>query len=374
MLACYIAVTVALVALIQSLIYRRRGLKKLTYSRSYYPNRVFEGETVTMTERISNAKLLPMPWVRVESILSPNLRYVAPHKGGEENTKEEKNTVYGEHNAIFSIAPYSSVVRRYTMLCEKRGYYALRAVNITCQEIFGIGNTTSREEAINAVVTVYPRIADMRELSDLSRSLMGDVVVRRWIAEDPFMLRGIREYTPDDPMSKINWKASARTGDFMVNENDYTADIRLLVLFNVQADRFFQTDVDPECIEEGISQAAGLLQYAAEHGIAASFRSNSIDSPLGENRVDFGTGGGHLSEVFTQLACVSRTAKNDFSNFLEEVSAESPSDLGILVMTAYLNDAIESAIEDLRAQGNLVEVALLPRTPGTYGSEQEDAS
>jgi len=371
MLACYIAVTVALVALIQSLIYRRRGLKKLSYSRSYYPERVFEGETVTMTERISNAKFLPMPWVRVESILSPNLRYVAPHK---ENDQEEKNTVYGEHNAIFSIAPYSSVVRRYTMLCEKRGYYALRAVNITCQEIFGIGNTTSREEDIHAAVTVYPRIADMRELSDLSRSLMGDVVVRRWIAEDPFMLRGTREYTPDDPMSRINWKASARTGSFMVNENDYTADIRLLVLFNVQADRFFQTDVDPDCIEEGISQAAGLLQYAAEHGISASFRSNSVDSPLGENRVDFGTGGGHLSEVFTQLACITRLAKNDFSHFLEGISAESPSDLGILIMTAYLNENIEAAIEDLRAQGNLVEVALLPRTPGTYGANEEEAS
>ncbi|MBQ2748249.1 MAG: DUF58 domain-containing protein [Clostridia bacterium] len=362
MVAAYIALTVALVAILQAFAYRFWGAKKLTYTRRYTPETCFEGETVVMTETISNAKLLPMPLVRVESMLAPELKYIASRPG----ERGKKEVVYGEHNSVFSIAPYSTVTRRYNMLCEKRGYYALRAVNITCQEILGVREAQTAEADINAVVTVYPRIADFYELADLSKNLMGDVVVRRWIAEDPFMLRGVREYTTSDPQSKINWKASARTGSFMVNENDYTADIKLRVLLNVQADRYYQTDVDPECIERGVSQAAGILQYALEHGISSSFASNSVDSPLGINETGFGTGKGHLGEVFTQLACLKRQSKMEFRHFLEGEAASGINDCGILIMTAYLDEGMEEAIEALRMKGNLVELCLLNRTSGTY--------
>ena len=89
MIAGVLALTAAILVVGQMLLYRFCGYKKITYSREYTPNTVFEGENVTMTERISNAKLLPMPWLRVESMLSPHLRYVAPGKAKGE--KKEKN-------------------------------------------------------------------------------------------------------------------------------------------------------------------------------------------------------------------------------------------------------------------------------------------
>ncbi|MCQ2446081.1 MAG: DUF58 domain-containing protein [Clostridia bacterium] len=370
MIAGVLALTAAILVVGQMLLYRFCGYKKITYSREYTPNTVFEGENVTMTERISNAKLLPMPWLRVESMLSPHLRYVAPGKAKGE--KKEKNVVYGEHNSVFSVGAYQTVTRRYQMLCEKRGYYALRAVNITCQDIFGIGEPHTAEAEINAVVTVYPRIADPEELGDLSKNLMGDVVVRRWIAEDPFMIRGTREYTTSDPQSKINWKASARTGELMVNENDYTADIKLMVYFNVQADQYFQSDVDPDAIEAGVSRIAYILQFAAEHGISAAFASNSVDSPLGENRTRFGSGKGHLGEEFTQLACLSRQAKVDFARFLGYESESGLSDCGILIVSTYIDERIEEQMEVLRQNGNVVAAYLLPRTPGTYTTDKTE--
>ena len=364
----FISLTVAILVILEAVIYRFFGRKKITYSREYEPQTAFEGEKIVMTEKIANAKLLPMPWVRVESMLSPHLHYLAYEKDGETGKKKQ---VYGEHNSVFSIGPYSTVIRKYTMLCEKRGYYALRAVNLTCQDIFGIGEPQSAEAEINAAVTVYPRIADFTELGDISKSMMGDVVVRRWIAEDPFMIRGTRDYTTSDPQSKINWKASARTGSFVVNENDPTADIKLYILFNVQADRWFRTDVDPDCIEAGVSKAAALLQFAAEHGITAAFASNSVDSPLVENRTGFGNGSGHLGELFRQLACLSRESKVNFGRFLTEETGRGLTDCGILVMTAFWDDEIAEGVENLRQEGNLVEVMMLDRTPGTFASEKE---
>ncbi|MBR5742683.1 MAG: hypothetical protein IKX85_02690, partial [Clostridia bacterium] len=166
-------------------------------------------------------------------------------------------------------------------------------------------------------------------------------------------------------------KASARTGSFVVNENDATADIKLLILFNVQADRWFRTDVDPDCIEAGVSKAAALLQFAAEHGVTAAFASNSVDSPLGENRTGFGNGSGHLGEIFTQLACLSRESRVSFGRFLSEESGNGLTDCGILVMTAFWDDEVAEGVEKLRQDGNLVEIMMMERTPGTFGSEKE---
>ena len=50
--------------------------------------------------------------------------------------------------------------------------------------------------------------------------MIGSITSRQFLYEDPFEFRGIRDYTITDPMNKINWKASARSGNLMVNLHD----------------------------------------------------------------------------------------------------------------------------------------------------------
>lgn len=38
---------------------------------------------------------------------------------------------------------------------------------------------------------------------------------RRGMVEDPFAFAGMREYDGTDPMNRINWKASARSGNLI---------------------------------------------------------------------------------------------------------------------------------------------------------------
>ena len=47
--------------------------------------------------------------------------------------------------------------------------------------------------------------------------MLGEQESRRKYLEDPFAFASIRDYTMQDPMKNINWKASAKTGDLMVN-------------------------------------------------------------------------------------------------------------------------------------------------------------
>ena len=53
-----------------------------------------------------------------------------------------------------------------------------------------------------------------------SRKWQGDVLVKRWIMPDPFLVGGLREYRAGDPMRSVHWGASARTGRMQVKTYD----------------------------------------------------------------------------------------------------------------------------------------------------------
>ena len=60
--------------------------------------------------------------------------------------------------------------------------------------------------------------------------LFEETLLNKFIFEDPFEFKGIRNYTTSDPMKKINWSASAKTGELMVN-NYYDTTSRHVTIF-----------------------------------------------------------------------------------------------------------------------------------------------
>jgi hypothetical protein len=75
MTAVWIIIIVGFLVLLQAVYYGRRGLKNVSYTRRFSKARVFAGEKVELVEVLANNKLLPVPWVRVESRISSSLRF-----------------------------------------------------------------------------------------------------------------------------------------------------------------------------------------------------------------------------------------------------------------------------------------------------------
>lgn len=65
----FIFITVALLFLL-AVIYERNGLKALSYTRYFSTKVAYEGDNLEMIEEIVNAKLLPLPWLRLESSIA----------------------------------------------------------------------------------------------------------------------------------------------------------------------------------------------------------------------------------------------------------------------------------------------------------------
>ena len=94
------------------------------------------------------------------------------------------------------------------------------------------------------------------------------------------MFRGIREYTPEDPMNRINWKASARNGSLMVNQHNSAVSGNVCILLDVEDETVWKYE---EIHEEGIRLAAAVAESFLSRGIEVGLITRSFfpDSPAG---------------------------------------------------------------------------------------------
>jgi len=59
---------------------------------------------------------------------------------------------------------------------------------------------------------VYPRIIPLTGYDLTSRRPIGDVLLMHRLFEDPTRISGVRPYELGDPLNRVHWRATARTG------------------------------------------------------------------------------------------------------------------------------------------------------------------
>jgi hypothetical protein len=348
-----------LILLIQTFIFRRWGLAHIQYARFFNQHAVFEGEEIEMVEQISNKKLLPIPWLRLEAKISANLQF---EKQFELDINNEQF-----HRSLFSLMPYQKITRRHKATAAKRGHYSLDSVAITSGDPFGFGEAHQTVN-VSAEILVYPMLIPMENIPLPSHSWQGDMIVRRWIVEDPFVTAGVREYSYGDSMSTVNWKATARTGTMQVSKRDYTADHHLMIYLNFDLTEDIWMPIrDEALIERGISYAASIAQYAISQGIGTGFGCNSyLDRPdkklvrIKESvRINPQNSKSHLTYLFETMAKLKMDRSMNFNHFFEEDVNRNRNNTDILLITSFVSEKMQQHIRQLENQGNAVEILWL---------------
>ena len=364
-----------LIALAQAWFFRTFGLKNISYRRWFQPDTATQGDTVTMYEEIRNVKLLPIPWVKIEAATNAGLVY-GKTASKQVQSKKEKSF----HRSIFSLPPYTTITREHTIYCAHRGYYWVKSVAITTGDVLGLGSGSSKEVPTDTLLVVYPKLCDISEVFSLRNSFQGDMIVRRWIVDDPFMIRGVREYAATDPQNRINWKATAKTGALQVHQFDYTSDIRLMVFLNVDThENQWTITSDVPCAERAISIAATICQYAIDNGLEVGLASNgSYSESEGESEDVWcqpAGGNDQLETILRTLARLSLWRKYSFPTMIEHRLAEGLSGRDILIISAYVDDNMRTGIQKLREAGNHVEIIPVEHSDPDLlrKAQQEDA-
>lgn len=326
------------------------GLKKVSLERSFDTIHAACGQEIHLIEKISNNKIMPVPCLKVESRVDKNLQF------GRLKDLNILQDMY--HVSLFCLMPYTRITRIHSVKCCKRGYYHLSSASLTARSITG-SISSALDVKTDAYVYVFPQILKFQDLMLPSHSWQGDMVVRRWILEDPFIRAGVREYTTSDPMKSINWKASARSGVLQVNLYEPTACHKLMILLNVDTspDQWTVTN-EPERVEYGISVAATIFEYAFKNSIESGFASNGFlkDSHKEYIHLSPASGDERKAEI---MECLARIVINRSITFISLIDREldrKPCNMDYLLITAVMDEETEDRISRLKTMGNAVEI------------------
>lgn len=331
----------------------RFGLKGLECSRRFSRAAVFAGEDGELVEVVRNDRPMLVPWLRMESSISPYIRL-----GRQENLNVSEARHY---TSLFTLMPYQQVRRRHQVKFLHRGEYDLGNATLTVGDVLGLFQA-NREQSMHVPVLVFPRLLEDDELPQPLSLLLGEINARRQLLMDPFLVRGIRDYHPGDSVRDIHWPASARMGETQVRQFDYTTHTKLMVILNVQRtdDQWGSTlmEYEEEEIEYGISVAATLCVRALRSGLTAGFAANM---PVGEEKDSTvllpGGDPAREEELLTTFARLSVLRTVSFPYFLKTLT--SVTDMDVVILSCYDSEEIQLGMESLRRRNNRVALHLL---------------
>ena len=211
--------------------------RKLTVTRTLSPSEPTTGDDLVITFRVTNDSQIP------------GLQVTLPNATGDLGSRDE--TI-----EFASLGSLQQRAARSAPQPARRGVHHLPALWAQAEDPLGLAHARRRlGEPLD--VTVYPKLSDLR-----SCALFADLGTRRGLGRRGVVrgaseFRGIRPHNPGEPLSRIDWKATAKTGSLMLREMDDPASGDLTVLLDATASQVVGDE--PQTNFELAVQAAGSV-------------------------------------------------------------------------------------------------------------------
>jgi uncharacterized protein (DUF58 family) len=244
------------------LYYRRNWSENLVVKLWFETDREYAGNETKLYEVIENRKSMPIPVLEVGF-----------HTRKEMDFTDTENTNVSDYiykRDVFSVLGKQKITREIPVKCTKRGRYQLSDADITSYNLLYKRHYSQSIET-QAQIYVYPKNTDVSDVMTLCERMLGNLQCAKRLYEDPFSFRTIRNYTTDDPMKTINWKASAKTGSLMVNTFDSVQSQKAMIFLDVEDGGILKQE---DLVEESISIAATIIRKLSRQSTEVGFIYN----------------------------------------------------------------------------------------------------
>jgi uncharacterized protein (DUF58 family) len=237
-------------------------------------------------------------------------------------------------------------------------------------------------------VLVPPKVLPLQGYNLASRRPIGEIRVMHRLFEDPTRLASIRPYQAGDPLNRIHWRATARTGEIhcRVYENSRVAGATFLLDFH---DRSYSGSGASPSAELAIVTVASLAHAVFLLGQQIGFASNGRDAADRIREEGWGAGfatrtdahrraaetpantrlrpvivktrkgGDRFAQILETLARLEHTDGLEFSGMLAEVASEIPRDATVVAVLRRVTPATAGALGELARRGFLVTVIVV---------------
>ena len=321
------------------------SIKRLTYKRYFSEEGVFEGEDIYFIEEISNRSFVPMFHIEVESNINSNIKLEGCIADDD---------ITQQFVSPFHLMPFTTIKRMHKAVAKKRGFYKLETskVEFAGMELF--------LDSI-AELYVYPKQLTIEDMNHVNLYLQYNSYTNRPLISDPFSFAGVREYHHTDPYNSINFKATAKRGELMVNHRDYLLGRKIKIYVNFQpGEEYIELNAFEEILEQALSYSSYIIGNAVEHGFLIGFSANCrLVNGKWFLRYPISTGQVHYIEMLKEMAGIRAIYGNSFASVIDMDIRDGISDCEIYIITIYVDEGIDERIDMLKRMGNSVHVILL---------------
>ncbi|MCS0542817.1 DUF58 domain-containing protein, partial [Aeromonas veronii] len=246
------------------------------------------GEEFEATILIRRNIPFPLMYLIVEELLPPQLKKY-------EESKQSKVILFPWFKR--------ELTYKYKFNSVPRGEHLLEGIRIKTGDLFGL----IEKEAVAPVrdqFLVYPQYVDMVYRQQESRFEQGMTSSNVRLQRDTAIAIGVREYTPGDRFSWIDWKASARRNGIMTKEFEQQQSHDVVLFMDRSESVHF---------EQIVTFTASLTKAILRKGAQVSFIS------IGEDQVIFPLKNGESQQqvIYHHLAKVKDNSPLSFSQIVE---------------------------------------------------------
>lgn len=224
------------------------------------------GETTEVKVTLTNTGILPIAWVLVEDLV--------PDQALKARTP--RLTVKGKRVHAVTWLRRQSKTIRYKVTFHCRGYFPVGPTLLDTGDVFGLHRRT-RVVGKPAYVMVYPRVVPLPEYNFASERPIGEIRLQDRLDEDPTRTAGVRQYVRGDPLQRVHWKVTARTGQLhcRIYEPTTLAGATLLLDFHHSG---YPARGEPHRSELAITTAASIAYVVASLHQQIGLASNGRDA------------------------------------------------------------------------------------------------
>ncbi|MCX7840571.1 MAG: DUF58 domain-containing protein, partial [Anaerolineae bacterium] len=172
-----VAMLLALVALTTTL-WGRYALAGVTYKRRLGATRMFVGEETDLWIEITNAKPLPLAWLKADDEFPDAVELV---KGTLWHTHKPTRRVLSN---LVSLRFYERVRKHYRLRAKKRGALEFGPVELSSGDLFGLQLRRETREQFDELI-VYPKVVPVHVLGLPAAHPFGDAKTSRRVTQDP---------------------------------------------------------------------------------------------------------------------------------------------------------------------------------------------
>ncbi len=351
-------------------------IRGLTARRQLTDKQAELGDTIEVFVDVENTHAFTIPWVLIE----------------EEGPVEDltcsppRLKLRGSRLALERLSPNASRGFKYNATFNTCGFFPFGPVQVETGDVFGLHRrrrTLGKREGILVLPKIVPIQRDQWE----SNRALGNTPITHRLFEDPTRFSGIRPYQPGDPLNRIHWRATARTGELQTRIFDPTCIQGATLVADFHIDSFDNGKSLAEA-ELLITTTASLAHAFHEKGEQIGMMALAADKAERIQREDIQSirkldypwlartkkdvepieefiivparkGEDQMQLIKEALATMEFATNSPFGHWISHYHNRLPRDASVIVIARHLNESLLQGLITLKASGfrtSLVQV------------------